>query len=426
MCDDYLQMRYIMLSELMDELEDILPDLTEIGGLGLNWDNLFDCCNAEYPYPNFGIDDLYSIGSSGHDYLVFIAQPKAVVDKYPIALFNEERGTSRIIASSVRTWFPCYLAVRIDELLHQYNESQDADEKKQAGKNLDALLADKLKIEKFVDEFNNKAFCKALPAIFKVVSEKSLTSWDYTAVHRVADGGSYLDDCADMQNGKVPAAAVKAFLKKYPRFNGIIPFLASTAAKTGAPAFDKETAMRIFSSPVTSDLGGRDDVYNILRLAAFALRVDEDYEETPFAGLVDELCDCEDPCIAHFYYEAGIAFANEGDLLCALSCYENAMFFSWAEEGSFHAEAFDEICYLAQEIDDKNYLSFIRSLHFEGGADDDLSDVEDEEPDFPAAETDVEAKEEDEDEEDDEDDDTETDVKKSPQKKTPAVKKKSR
>lgn len=422
MCDDYLLMRYIMLSELMDELEDILPDLTEIGGLGLNWDNLFDCCNEDYPYPNFGIDDLYSIGASGHDYLVFVAQPKTAVDRYPIALFNEERGTSRIIASSVKTWFPCYLAVRTDALLHVFNESEDADEKKKAEKELDALYADKVKIEKFAEEFGNKAFLKALPAVFESVSKKSLSSWDFAALHRIADGGSYLDDCIDLQNGKAAGAAIKTFVKKYPRYNGIIPFLAANAEQAGKSAFDKETAMRVFSSPVTSDLGGRDAIYAILRLAASALRVDESYEETPFAGLVDELCDCEDPCIAHFYYEAGIDFANEGDLLCALSCYENAIFFSWAEEGSFHAEAFDEICYLAQEIDDKNYLSFIRSLHFEGEADDEeLAGEEDDEPDFPASDTDEEPKEE-----DDDDEDEEEDEKKSPKKKTTPAKKKSR
>ena len=164
-----------MLSELMDRYEDLLPDLTEIGGLGLNWDNLFDCCNEEYPFPNFGMDDLYSIGASGHDYLVFLPKPKKTVEQYPIALFNEERGTSRVIASSIKNWFPCYLAARVDDLLHAYCESDDAAVKKQAGDDLDALYADRVKIEKFAAEFGSKQFAKVLPSIFESVKKKSLS-----------------------------------------------------------------------------------------------------------------------------------------------------------------------------------------------------------------------------------------------------------
>jgi hypothetical protein len=413
-----------MLSELMDNYDEILPDLTEIGGLGLNWDNLFDCCNEDYPYPNFGIDDMYSIGSSGHDYLVFLPMPKLTVEQYPIALFNEESGTSRIIGSSIKTWFPCYLVSRVDQLLRIYAQSEDEEEKIQADEDLDALLADKVKIAKFAEEFPNKAFLKMLPALFEAVSKKSLSGWDNAAMHRAADGGSYIDDFNDLASAKMTAASVKAFIKKNPLCRSV--FAALVSEDGSAPLLDKETALKIISSSVTSDLGSRDDIYRVLRAAATVLRTDEAYEESPFAGLVDELCDSEDPCIAHFYYEAGISLANDGDLPAALACYENAIFFSWAEEGSFHGEAFDEICYLAQEIGDKNYLSFIRSLRFEGALDEDAADAdEDEEPGFPEEEAAADDEEE-EDEDDEEDEEADDEDKKKPRKKSPPAKGKSR
>ena len=123
--------------------------------------------------------------------------------------------------------------------------------------------------------------------------------------------------------------------------------------------------------------------------------------------------------------EAGISFANDGDLLAALACYENAIFFSWAEEGSFHGEAFDEICYLAQEIGDKNYLAFIRSIRFEGDLDeeDDEKDEDEEDDAFGGdlAEDDDDEEEELEEEEDEEPEDDEDEA---PKKKRPAPKKK--
>ena len=409
-----------MLSELMDQYEDLLPDLTEIGGLGLNWDNLFDCCNEDYPFPNFGMDDLYSIGSSGHDYLVFLPRPKKTVEQYPIALFNEERGTSRIIASSIKSWFPCYLVARVDDLLRAYCGS-DADAKKQAGEDLDALYADKIKIEKFAAEFPGKQFQKLLPSVFESVKKKSLSGWDYAAAHRAADGGSWIDEVIDASSVKLAAAAVKAFAKKHPGCTGLVPYL--VAEDGSAPLIDKHTAIGIFSSPVTSGLGSRDDIYRILRAAAAVLRTDDSYEETHYAGLVDELCDCEDPCIAHFYYEAGISFANDGDLLTALACYENAIFFSWAEEGSFHGEAFDEICYLAQEIGDKNYLSFIRSLRYEGGLEEEDEEAADDEACFDDELADDESADDDEEEADEDDEDDEEDA---PKKKRSSSKGKRR
>ena len=412
-----------MLSELMDQYEDLLPDLTEIGGLGLNWDSLFDCCNEDYQYPNFGMDDLYSIGDSGHDYLVFLPKAKVPVEQYPIALFSEEEGTSRIIASSIKNWFPCYLVTRVDSLLHAYNESEDADEKKAAEKALGALFADRVKVEKFTAEFGNKGFQKLLPELFDAVKAKALSSWNFAQMHRAADGGSYLDECIDAAAGKLTSASVKAFLKKHPGYAGLVPSL--VAADGSAPLLDKEIALQVIGMSVTSGFGSRDDIYRILRAAAAVLRTDESYEETHFAGLVDELCDCEDPCVAHFYYEAGISFANDGDLMAALACYENAIFFSWAEEGSFHGEAFDEICYLAQEIGDKNYLAFMRSIRFEGDLDEEDEEKDDEEDDAFGGDLDGDDADEDEpEEEDDEEPEDEEDEDEAPKKQRPAPKKK--
>jgi hypothetical protein len=386
-------MRCVMLSELMDEYEDLLPDLTEIEGLDLNWENLFDCCNDDYPYPNFGVDDLYSIGASGHEYLVFAVQPNLPVDRYPIAVFNEENGTSIVIASSIKNWFPCYLVDRINQLVVTYR-GEDEEEKALAESGLSALALNRAKIEKFAEEFANRDFQQALPAIFDAVAKKG-EGWNYAASHRAADGGSCIDDLIDLEQ-KGSAAAVKTFIKKNPSCNGAVRVLHALGG-----TFDRELAEKVLTLSVTLDLGGRENIYAILKAAAEQMRTDESYEESPLAGLIDELCDSEDPCIAHFYYEAAISFANDGELLLARACYDNAIFFSWAEEGSFHCDSFDEICYLAQEIGDKNYLSYIRSLRFDGDLSDDVPDEEEdeEEPDFAADDAEDEEEEEEEDEE---------------------------
>ena len=419
-----------MLSDLMENYEDLIPDLSEIRGLGLNWDQLFDCCNDEYPYPNFGMDDLYSIGDSGHEYLVFCPRPGLSVDEYPIAHFNEETGTSRIVASSIKNWFPCYLIHRIDTLFSQLAAEDDEEGlKEEAAAALDGILKDRLKIEKFAEEFGNKEFNKLLPKIFDAVKTGSVDKgWDFAGYLRIADGATLLADAVLLERKNAPADKVKAFVKKNPGVHKGI-YLLFRDPQTGSvkdcepeeffSVLDKDLANRIISSPVTADLGGRFDIYRILKAAAHFLRQDESYEESPFAGLIDELYDSEDPCIAHLYYEAGIVFANDGDIERALACCENALFFSWAEEETFYADAFEEIQFLAPEFKDKNYIEFIRSLRF---VDDEPSeeedDEEDEDPDFAPDGLDDDDEEEEDEPEDEDDEEEDDDDDRKPVKKT--------
>ncbi|MGL4368620.1 MAG: hypothetical protein ACRCUT_02960 [Spirochaetota bacterium] len=400
-----------MLSELMEQYDDLIPDLAEIKGLDLNWDQLFDCCNEEYPYPNFGLDDLYSIGTDGHDYLVFCPQVNTPVDKYPIAVFNEESGTSRIISSSIKNWFPCYLTVRTDALLAAYvQENSDGEQNGEAAKALAGMLKSRTKIEKFAEEFGNKKFMAVLPEIFDAIRDKvdpDGAAWNFTALYQAAEGSSYVSEAIALEKDGASPAGIRAFIDKYPFYNRGVYLLfrdkdlcavADKSPEEFFPLLDDELAIRILSSTVTADMGDKDDISRILKAAAYFLRQNESYEQSPFAGLIDELYDNDDPCIAHMYYEAGLEYANDGDIARALSCYENAIFFSWIEEESFYSDAFDEIRFLAPEFKDKNYADFIKALRYvddeAGETGEGEDEEEDDEPDF---DIDIEEEEEDKD-----------------------------
>ncbi|MCU0438529.1 MAG: hypothetical protein MUC49_11490 [Raineya sp.] len=347
------------------EFEKYLINLDAIRGLDLNWYHSFEGCNPDYPFPNVGVDSLYSIGGTGHDHLVYIPMLHQSPESYPIAVFSEEEGNATTIASSIKTWFPSFLVYHVNSLLKSYQRLKN---KTYTNQDLDSILAHRNTIEEFVKVFDNPDFEAILPEIFNCIEKRDEPdNWDYAKFYHIAEKDSYLSQCIHLEM-HFPDDLEKqmAYHQKYPFFNkGLRNLFVHLRLEDGYVPFKKieeleyitpEIAERVLLSNIKVDFGSSGSITRILRLCANILKPKVHNPE------LDTLLDAieEDSLLGDIYFELAQRLA-ETQPLEALNAIQNAIYMHNLDTEEFHEPAFEFLKDFIEIQNDAFYEKYLES-----------------------------------------------------------------
>jgi hypothetical protein len=344
------------------EFEKYLTNLDAIRGLDLNWYHSFEGCNPDYPFPNVGIDSLYSIGGTGHDHLVYIPMLHQSPESYPIAVFSEEEGNAITIASSIKTWFPSFLVYRIDFLLKSYQRLKNTTYTNQ---DLDSILAHRSMIEEFVKVFENPDFEAILPKIFSCIEKRDEhNNWDYAKFYCLAEKDSYLSQCIELEtNSPDDTEQLLAYHQKYPFFNRGLrnlfihhedyPLIKKIE---DLEYIESEIAERVLLSDLKIDFGNTSSITKILRLCANILK------QKTYNPELDDLLNAieEDSLLGDIYFELAQSLA-ETKPLEAFNAIQNAIYLHNMDTEEFHEPAFEYFKELIDDEDDAFYQKYLES-----------------------------------------------------------------
>jgi hypothetical protein len=178
----------------------LFPDLTNIPGLNIHWRYRYTPASLGGLPMNVGLRHLYSRGFSGHESIVCLPVPGAEIDNFPIAKFGEEEGVFHVFASTLKTWFPAYLTLRVRELVSNYDElvSRGKD-MAHWDQDIDGILDARGRITDIVSEFENQAFLDLLPNLFENLASRNVTREEYLRYYIAAENGSFVSHSEELE-----------------------------------------------------------------------------------------------------------------------------------------------------------------------------------------------------------------------------------
>lgn len=379
-----------MQNTFSEKYKKYLPDLGTIRGLDLNWNHLFEGCNEDYPFPNVGVDSLYSIGGTGHNHLVYIPQLGQVPENYPIAIFNEEEGNAETIASSILTWFPSYLVFRVNKLLTNYVRQKNNSNQGYTNAELQGIHESAKEINNIVKVFDNQEFEAILPEIFTCIAQRDnediLQKWDYVRFYRLAEKNSYFSQIVQIET-KSPNDEHKliAYNEQYPTINRSlnklfyeydIEYKYNKLRKSEKIAYiTPEIAEKVLFSDITVDFGNTIETINVWFTCAEILEnhpqyaglqklikfiLEEMYEsvgETYFA-LAEQLA----APVSNTELNSKTEINNQNSIHWAMNAAKNAIYFYHLDTKEFYSPAFKLIQRIVNEKKDLNYGAYLQKM----------------------------------------------------------------
>lgn len=383
----YIEVEMLSVPTIFSEkFKQYLPDLEDIKGLDLNWNHLFEGCSEDYPFPNVGIDSLYSMGGTGHVYLVYIPQLNQKPENYPIAIFNEEEGDAKTLASSILTWFPSYLVFRINKLLTYFVKQKGSNNQQYDEQDLQSIYDHRERITLIVKRFDNQAFESVLSEIFACIAQRNeediLQKWDYVRFYALAEKNSYLSQIVQIET-EAPNDEDKflAFHAQHPTVNRGLKALFYeyhaeynySRLRKSLPYLSPEIAEKVLFSDVTVDFGNTIDTTKVWRTCAEILQqspqyaglqklanflLEEMYEQAAetYLTLAKQLAEPASTTS----YENNIDSQNR--IQWAMNAAKNAIYFYNRDKEEFYTSAFEFIKKIAKAQNDLNYLMYLKKM----------------------------------------------------------------
>jgi tetratricopeptide (TPR) repeat protein len=322
--------------------------------------------------------DLYAIGNSGHEYIVYFIIPGLSPEHFPIAIYHEERG-ARIISNSIKSWFPYYFVERINYLLIWNRKELSLPEQEAHDwyeKDLDSIAEHKEELIQICKLFENDEFVGILPIIFEEVSSKDMKQWDYERFLKIASGKSPIAQYMDYKENNLLDENYLAFIKENTNYNApLVNLLGRLTSNTDAPM---DVMLEVFKRRVTVDFD--DGIERILFQTAKRCyeNMDKNSIYYPFIAEIVEFDD--EPYYFAFggcFFDLGYALEEVGMMDEAMIAYENAIMRNNMEIEEFHIDAFEALKRIATNMNDENYVDYLENYnsYIEG----DPWEVEDEE-----------------------------------------------
>ncbi|SFB72515.1 WGR domain-containing protein, predicted DNA-binding domain in MolR [Flexibacter flexilis DSM 6793] len=336
--------------------KNLSPYLNDIYGLDLNWDHSLDDCDINI-FPNFCVESIYSIGSTGHNHLVKCILPEVDPQHYPIAIYSEEEGTSKVIAATIETWFPSYLIYRVNNLMEYYwhcEKNGYLDSAEFTIKDLNNILEFRENITAICKDFDNENFLYILPNLFKTIETKSKDQWNYKEYLKIAEKGSVISKYIALEQNSSEVELSQFFIENK-TFNAAIfaLFKPNTVVK-------QEIALEVFKRRLNHDFGNSSEIINLIINCANSCN---SYisKDSPYKPLLEIIVSKSDNNIifSDEFFELGKRLKKAELYNEAISAFENAMYFSTGENEEFHFNAFKALKGIAKKINDKAYEKYI-------------------------------------------------------------------
>jgi hypothetical protein len=346
-------------NRIKEDYKNLLPDLGELECFDLNWDNSFDCCQMS-PFSNFGVVPIYCINGRGHDYLVMCPMPNKSIEEYPIAIYDEE-GSSEVIASSIKTWLPCLIVKILADEYMSYG--------------IHEFTGEENKVIELAERFSNNLFSEKLSKILFQTEKREPTIEEIYRFYQIADPNSFISDFyklkerhhefPELKDWNTEFPEWKEFIFQYPVFNQcLFQLIKETKFKNISEIhIDADTAYEVFNRRINHDYDlFRISISDVMCLSAKIVYNDHRYKNKPFWNLIKNIV--EEPrkfwyhVNSDIYNEQGKLFEENNQLIDALTCYENSIFF----KESFDITAFENIKAVAKKIGNSNYLAYLKSI----------------------------------------------------------------
>lgn len=359
--------------DFSEEFSKYIPYLSDVMGLNLNFYHSL-WIDPEVS-PNYGVKEIYAIGNSGHDYIVYLIIPGVSPEQYPIAIYSENNMCAKIISDSIKNWFPCYLVEKINELLKDYDGFLKRPvewSENFAERDLDSIEKYKELICESCKVFDNKPFMEALPEIFEILHAKDINKWDYLKFLKLATSGSTLGQFIELNEKSIPKEGYLAFIKENPHYNAPIFSQFKIKTKFGEMmvrwdeigSIPLEIALEVFKRRQVIDFGAGDKGGEILFLAE-ARCFEEMDENSVYYPFIQEMAEFEEDyynfLFSDWFYDLGNALKESRKIEEAIIAYENAIAFCSCENEEFHEDAFESLKSLAPHIKDENYVAYLLS-----------------------------------------------------------------
>ncbi|WP_160689057.1 hypothetical protein [Clostridium sp. C2-6-12] len=357
--------------DFSEKFSKYIPYLSEVVGLDLNFNHSL-WIDPEIS-PNYGVKEIYSIGNSGHDYIVYLIIPGVSPEQYPIAIYNEENMCAKIISDSIKNWFPCYLVEKINDLLKDYDgflKHPVEWSENFAERDLDSIGKYKALICESCKVFDNKPFIEALPEIFEVLQAKDISKWDYLKYLKLAAISSPLGQFIELKEKSIPKEDYVAFIKQNSHYNAPIFSQFKMKTKLGEmiargdeiEGIPLEIALEVFKRRQVIDFGAGDKGGEILFLAA-ARCFEEMDKNSVYYPFIQEIAEFEEEhynfLFSEWFYDLGNVLKKSGNIEEAVVAYENAIAFCSCENEEFHEDAFEALKSLVPHIKDENYVAYL-------------------------------------------------------------------
>lgn len=350
-----------------------LPDLEAVVGLDLNRNHFLTVEDAGTT-PNLGIGGLYSVGNSGHDFLVHCILPGVCPDHYPIAVFSEEEGVAQVISASITTWFPSFLVHRVNELLCHYWLCQRGGSLKSAALTLESLssiVENRALIGQICREFNSEAFLAKLDEVFAAIQARDVSAWTYEAFYRAAEAESSIGRFFDLKQRDASDAAYVELVRSCPEYNfplfdrclsGNHTLRSRRTVDVHKAKLPPDLAIEVFSRRLSIDFGNTSDIARVVTIAARSC-VGAIGEASPYFEMVREVQEHQgnyvDLLLAEASLDLGKRLEQQDLLREAATAFENAVFFTSVEREEFNAVAFGRLCEVAERLGDDEYEAYL-------------------------------------------------------------------